>query len=162
MKFRCENEMDQISFEDSQICELAVRGDTVEFAFDGARILAGNSRNGRFEDMYCGAIRLQLQGAKIERIVKEGFKRYDANGALQQEVADRDVPVMEQPGVLERCAKGRVFTVVSSPVESGYGYEFGIDVQTPEDEEETDTFWLCIICQTTVAQWERYCNPAEE
>ncbi len=162
MKFQCENEMDQISFEDSQICELAVNGDTVEFAFDGARILAGNSQNGRFEDMYCGAICLQLQGAKIERIVKEGFKLYDADGVLQQEVADRDVPVMEQSGVLERCSKGKVFTVVSSPAENKYGYEFGIDVPGLEDEEETDTFWLCITCQTTVAQWERYCSPAEE
>lgn len=161
MKFRSVNEMEQLSFDDSQIIEFKADDKKITFTFNGATVKAKNSQNGRFEDMYCGEIILQLQNAEIARLVKEGLKYYDANGNLKKEIPDEDVPIPAQAAVLKRMAKGKVFTVVPASVATGYGYEFGIDVPKEEDEEEVDTFWLCVTCDETVATWERYCSPAE-
>lgn len=162
MKFNSKNEMEEISFEGSRITELKMSEDTVKFSFDGAVIKAGNSQNARLEDMYCGPIKLHLQGASVNRIVKEGMKYYDADGKLIREIPDEEIMAPAQAGVWKRCAKGEIFTVVTVPTEEGYGYEFGIDVPQLEDEEETDTFWLCFTCKKTIAKWEKYRTTVKE
>lgn len=162
MKFRCTNEMEQLCFDDSEIQELKLEERQMEFTFNGAMIKAGNSQNARFQDMYSNTIVLQLENTEIVRIMKEGMKYYDANGVLQKEIPNEDVPAPAQTAVIKRLAKGKVFTVVTAAVESGFAYEFGIDVPQKEDEEEVDTFWLCVTCEKTIAKWERYSSPAEE
>lgn len=162
MKFKCVNEMEQLSFDDAEINELKVDEKIIQFTFNGAIIKAGNSQNSRFQDMYCGEVILQLKNAEIARFVKEGLKYYDANGVLLKEVPDEDVPAPAQGAVLKRISGGTVFTVVDATQESGYAYEFGVDVPKEDDEEDTDTFWLCVRCEETKAMWERYCGPVEE
>lgn len=162
MKFKCVNEMEQLSFDDSEVLEFKIENKRMLFSFNGATIKAKNSQNGRFQDMYCGEIVLQLQNADIVRLMKEGMKYYDANGNLQKEIPDEDIPVLAQPSVLKRLSKGKIFTVVTDTVTSGYAYEFGIDVPQENDEEEMDTFWLCVTCDETIAMWDRYCSPADE
>ena len=52
MKFRCVDEFEQLSFDDSPIVSFQMSEDEVTFTFGGATIKAGNSQNGRFQDMY--------------------------------------------------------------------------------------------------------------
>ena len=92
MKFKCVNEMEQLSFDDSEVLEFKIENKRMLFSFNGATIKAKNSQNGRFQDMYCGEIVLQLENAEIARLVKEGMKYYDADGNLQSEIPDEDVP----------------------------------------------------------------------
>ena len=162
MKFRSTDEMNEFSFENSIIEELQIQDGLITFTFNGATVKAKNSQNARFQDMYWGTIVLQLKGARIARLVKEGMKYYDADGNLQKEVPDEDVPAPAEPEVLRRLGKGTVFTTVEDEVEEGYAYEFGIDVPQTDDEEEVDTFWLCVLFEQSVATWDRYCSPAEE
>ena len=98
MKFRCVDEFEQLSFDDSPIVSFQMSTDEVTFTFGGATIKAGNSQNGRFQDMYCGEITLTLLQAQMKRLVKEGMKYYDADGNLQREIPDEDVPE-------ERCLR---------------------------------------------------------
>lgn len=162
MKFRCKDEINQLSFDDSVILGLKCEEQLLEFTFEGATVKAGNSQNSRYQDMSCGEIVLQLKNARIVRLVKEGMKYYDADGRLQNEVPDEDVPAPAQPGVLKKIAKGKVFTTVEDQVPQGYAYEFGVDVPREEDEEEIDTFWLCVTFDESVACWDRYGSPVEE
>lgn len=162
MKFKSVDEMNQFSFEDSEIKELKIEEGRIRFTFNGAMVRAKNSQNGRYQDMYCGEIILQLENAEIARVVKEGMKYYDANGELLREVPDEDVPVPVQQSVFRRCANGKIFTTVEDEVKEGYAYEFGIDVPREGEEEEVDTYWLCILFQRSIAMWDRYCSPAEE
>lgn len=162
MKFQCINEHNHLTFDDAGIISFAWEGGMLAFTFQGAVVKAENSQNARFQDMYCGEIVLQLKGAQIVRIVKEGMKYYDADGTLQREIPDEDVPVPAQSSVLKRIAGGTVFTTVEDQVEEGYALEFGIDVPKEGEEEEMDTFWLCVTFAESAAAWDRYCSPAEE
>ena len=112
MKFRCVDEFEQLSFDDSPIVSFQMSTDEVTFTFGGATIKAGNSQNGRFQDMYCGEITLTLLQAQMKRLVKEGMKYYDADGNLQREIPDEDVPEPAVESVVSRFEKGTVFTVV--------------------------------------------------
>lgn len=162
MKFQCTDEMNQLCFDDSQILQFSFRNKRMEFTFNGAVIKAKNSQNARYQDMCCGEITLRLEEAKIARLMKEGMKYYDANGTLQREIPDEDVPAPAQEAVLQRLSKGTVFTVVEDTVEKGYAFEFGIDVPKEEDEEEIDTYWLCVLFEKSIAGWERYQSPVNE
>ncbi len=161
MKFQACDEMENFSFDDSAIEELRAEGDEVTFTFRGAVVRADNSQNSRYQDMYCGTIVLRLMGAKIARFIKEGYKYFDADGTLLEQVPDEDVPEPARAAVIGRCAGGTVFTVVKEEVEEGSAFSFGIDVPKEEDEEEVDTYWLCIIFEHSEAMWDRYCNPVE-
>lgn len=162
MKFQCKDEIHHLGFDDSVILGLKCEDQLLEFTFQGATVKAGNSQNERYQDMFCGEIILQLKNARIARLVKEGMKYYDADGRLQREVPDEDVPAPAQQTVLKRLAKGKIFTLVEDKVPQGYAYEFGIDVPREEDEEEIDTFWLCVTFDESVACWDRYCGPVGE
>lgn len=162
MKFQCTNEHSEMRFDDAGILSFKCEDKVLEFTFQGAVIKAKNSQNARFQDMVCGEIILQLKNAEIVRIVKEGMKYYDADGTLQKEVMDEDVPAPAQGSVLKRIATGTVFTTVEDEVSQGYALEFGIDVPKEEQDDEVDTFWLCVTFDESVACWERYCSPAEE
>jgi len=117
MKFRCVDEFEQLSFDDSPIVSFQMSEDEVTFTFGGATIKAGNSQNGRFQDMYCGEITLTLLQAQMKRLVKEGMKYYDADGNLQREIPDEDVPEPAVESVASRFEKGTVFTVVSGEID---------------------------------------------
>ena len=159
MKFRCVDEFEQLSFDDSPIVSFQMSEDEVTFTFGGATVKAGNSQNGRFQDMYCGEITLTLLQAQMKRLVKEGMKYYDADGNLQREIPDEDVPEPAVESVASRFEKGTVFTVVSGEIDGRKSAEFGIDVPQEEDEEEVDTY--CVVFEKSEASWERYCSPAE-
>lgn len=162
MKFKSVDEMEQFSFEDSEIKELTVGNHQICFTFSGAMVKADNSQNKRYQDMYCGEIVLQLENTEILRVVKEGMKYYDADGRLLRDVPDEDVPESNWQEVFRKCAKGKVFTTVADEIKEGYAYEFGIDVPRREDDEEVDTYWLCLQFERGIAMWDRYCSPAEE
>lgn len=162
MKFECVNELDQLVFDDSGVIAYRMDGENMEFTFQGAMVKAKNSQNARYQDMYCGELVLQLKNARIARLVKEGMKYYDADGMLQKEIPDEDVPAPAQSAVLQRIAGGKIFTVVHDDVKEGYAVEFGIDIPKEEDEEEIDTFWLCVTFGESIAGWDRYCSPVEE
>ena len=117
MKFRCVDEFEQLSFDDSPIVSFQMSEDEVTFTFGGATIKAGNSQNGRFQDMYCGEITLTLLQAQMKRLVKEGMKYYDADGNLQREIPDEDVPEPAVESVVSRFEKGTVFTVVLDEID---------------------------------------------
>lgn len=161
MKFRSVDELSQFSFDDSEIRELKIEGGQAEFTLSGALVKANNSQNARYQDMYCGELILQLEDVKIARLMKEGMKYYDADGNLKEEIPDEDVPAPARAGVIRRLSKGRIFTVVEDEAGHGYAYEFGMDVPKQQDEEEFDTFWLCLLFEHAVVMWDRYCSPAE-
>lgn len=161
MKFQAVDEINQFSFDDSVITEFKAAAGEVEITFAGAIVRAGNSQNKRFQDMSCGEIILKMENVRIARLMKEGMKYYDADGTLQREIPDEDIPVPAQDAVLRRLSEGTVFTVVEDSVEQGYACEFGIDVPRDEDEEEVDTFWLCLTFDHSTAMWDRYRAPEE-
>lgn len=161
MRFQAVDEMKQFSFDDSGILELNIREGQAEFMLDGAIVKAKNSQNSRYQDMCCGEITLLLENVKIARLMKEGMKYYDADGNMIREIPDEDVPAPAQPAVLRRLSGGRIFTVVEDEVDSGFAYEFGIDVPQEQDEEEVDTFWLCLFFEHATAMWDRYCSPSD-
>lgn len=82
-------------------------------------------------------------------------------GNMIREIPDEDVPAPAQQAVLKRLSGGKIFTIVEDDVDSGYAYEFGIDVPQEQDEEEVDTFWLCLFFEHATAMWDRYCCPAD-
>ncbi|MFR5617693.1 MAG: hypothetical protein ACLTJ5_02060 [Clostridium sp.] len=70
-----------------------------------------------------------LTRAQMKRLVKEGVKYYDADGNLQREIPDEDVPEPAVESVVSRFEKkGTVFTVVLGEVDGRKSAEFGIDV----------------------------------
>ena len=81
----------------------------------------------------------------MKRLVKEGMKYYDADGNLQREIPDEDVPEPAVESVVSRFEKGTVFTVVPGEIDGRKSAEFGIDVPREEDEEEVDTYWFCVV-----------------
>ena len=73
MKFRCVDEFEQLSFDDSPIVSFQMSEDEVTFTFGGATIKAGNSQNGRFQDMYWGNNAYTFTGAD-EASCKRGYE----------------------------------------------------------------------------------------
>ncbi len=56
------------------------------------------------------------------------MKYYDADGNLQREIPDEDVPEPAVESVVSRFEKGTVFTVVPGEIDGRKSAEFGIDV----------------------------------
>lgn len=164
MKFKSVNEMDKLSFHDAAVVEWKVEQELITLIVESVIVKPMNSQNGRYEDMYSGECTLRLQNAKISKVVKEGYKYYDANDVLINEIPDSEIPVLEYKKLFQQMKDAVIFAAVPTDEnkEGQYQYQFGFDLQKEDDDEEVDTYWVTVTFDKAVAEWDRYCNPVTD
>ena len=91
MGFQSVNELEQFSFQDAQIKDFQVSEGVIFFELEAVIVKARNSQNANFTDSYAGTLSMRLLGGKIQKAVKEGYKYYDANDVLVEEIPDESL-----------------------------------------------------------------------
>lgn len=160
MIYKSVDELDHFSFRDARIekCERLEKGLLLEL--EAVIVCADNSQNSNFTDSYAGPLHLRLLGAQIQKAVKEGYKYYDANDVLLEEVPDTPLTEEETDALLKGCSGYDLFDVVKvedSQNDTGKQlYLFGVD------KDEDTTYWLQIVFEKAVAERDKYLNRVQK
>ena len=88
MKYHTINELDHFCFKEAYIAQICAVNGMFEIVFDNVTILPENSCNRDIREMRANDLVLKIKEPVIRSLVREGYKVYDANGALLRTCED--------------------------------------------------------------------------
>lgn len=159
MKFVSENELDKFGFQDAQIVSFESLGKELLIVLEAVVVKARNSQNTNFTDSYAGTLQMRLIDGEIQKAVKEGYKYYDANDVLVEEVPDTPLSKAEISSLMKRAKDFYLFDMV--PVEQDqnttgqYLYLMGID------EDDETSYWFQVTFSKSILEWDKYMNRVQ-
>lgn len=159
MNYKSVDELENFCFQDAQIQGIEYKEDALCFVLDAVIVKAKNSQNTNFTDSYAGTLTMRLMGANLQKAIKEGYKYYDANDNLIEEIPDTALSVLETDALLKRSAGYYLFDVVevekTQNTTGHFLYLFGID------EDDETSYWLQIEFEKSILEWDRYMNRVQ-
>lgn len=160
MKYKAIDELSHFCFQDAQIKKFEYVPGGLELLLEAVIVKADNSQNSNYTDSYAGALTMRLVGGRIQKAVKEGYKYYDANDILIEEIPDVPLTDQQLKELLAQSEDDYLFDVVKvedSQNDTGHFlYLFGIDT-----DEET-SYWLQIEFEKSILEWDRYMNRVQQ
>lgn len=157
MSYKSIDEIEQFRFDDCQIQHISVTGQSIELEVEALIVRANNSQNTNYTESYAASTRICLAKGKIDNIIKDGYRYYDANDVLISEVPDSPLSQKEVEAFPASCAGAYLFEMKRTPD----GYNLGIEFEDPEDHTVGASYQVFVTCDSVVCIWERYLNRVQ-
>ena len=181
--FQSIDELDKFSYNDCVIKAVTVRENTIALQVEALIVEPDNSQNTNYTRSYAGDAAITYTQGRICKVVKEGYRYYDANDVLQEEVPDTVLSEGEIMTLLSQLTDTYLYDiqmvkqedVEASLIPAGgdmaasnsqdvkvcvLGIEF-----PPEDPNDlslkTDSYQIMVAYDNVTVQWERYMNRVE-
>lgn len=165
MKYKAVDELEHFGFQDAKIKKFEKTDSGLLLVLEAVIVKANNSQNGNYTDSYAATLNMRLVGANIQKAVREGYKYYDANDVLVEEVPDVSLAEAEIDALLADSEDDYLFDAVKVNEEENdtghFLYLFGIDVPDDADEDEIVSYWLQIEFEKSILEWDRYMNRVQ-
>ncbi len=147
MGYRTKDELEHFDFKEAQINEIREENGHLYLELGYVTILGSNSCNRDIRAMGTNALTLQLYQVWEKRLVREGYRHFDADGNLKEQQEDEAIPGEEISGLYQELAGSVIFQLDRS----GELYRFLLD-----GEERTYTFE--VRAKHDIEEWERFMN----
>lgn len=162
MSFRSTNEIFNFDFQDCVIENVKFVEDSLEFTVTGLLIEPENSQNDNFIKSYLDKTKIKFSKCKILSGLKDGYKRYDVNDKLLDNVEDEYLDVDQIKNVL-KYAKGAylyAFDLNDDSTDEMFSYTFSFEFPNKDeyDDSITKSYQVRIKFAKSDFDWERYLN----
>ena len=188
MSFCSVNELHKFSFEDCVVVKAYLTGGQVRFSLEAVRVKPDNSQNKNYTESYADTSELDLKKPSVLSLVKEGWRMYNADGVLEQEVPDETVPADAFSSVAERLTGAYLFSVKELPAGGAAGGDAGntagdnaggqagddaggvrrtavlrfeIPPEVEFDTAPTESYELTVSFTDSYLRWDRYLNKVQ-
>lgn len=154
MRFETKDNLQLFDFSEVTVKEIEMSNTgSITFILEALIAKANNPTNEECVDRFVDIASMRFIDAEITEMFKEGFKYYDANGNLKEQVDDEIIDSADMSSIISKCKDVVLFDLISvSKEENGYVYQIGIDLN------EDDTYWITISCKGSSVQWEKFMN----
>lgn len=109
--FQSINELDKFSYKDCVIKSVTVREDTIILQVEALIVEPDNSQNTNYTRSYAGDTTITYTQGRIGKVVKEGYRYYDANDILQEEVPDTVLSEAETVELMGQLANTYLYDI---------------------------------------------------
>lgn len=157
MSYKSTDEIEQFRFDDCQIQACSVTEQAIILQVDALIVRAGNSQNTNYTESYADTTELYLKAGRIDKIIKDGYRYYDANEVLISEVPDCELTAEEIKKLLTAFAGAYLFEMKKT----ADGYMLGIEFEDPEDHTAGASYQVYINADSAICTWERYLNRVQ-
>jgi len=171
MAFVSKNEIEQFSFEDCQISSVEKTENDIIFYLEALMVRERNSQNTNYTLSYADTTKAILSNAKIYSVVLAGYKVFDANDNLVENVEDKIVAKEEWDNVFSNLKNAYLYRMISITDEEKAGLEdakafvYDIEVEAFEDPDiqdlREDAYTLRIGFDKSTFSWNRYLNRVQ-
>jgi len=167
MSFESINELDKFIFDDCQITGVEFNGENLVFTLEALIVGSKNSQNTNYTESYADTTTFVLRGARIEEFIIEGYKLYDAEDNLQEEIPDKPISEAEYDRMLKEIKDGYMFSAECiKKTDTGSTYEFEVDMSAINEDGLVDpystTYQLTISFDEARVTWDRYLNRVQK
>ena len=176
--FQSVNELDKFSYDDCVLKKLIVSETGLTARVEALIVDANNSQNTNYTRSYAGDSEITFVHGRIDKVVKEGYRYYDANDVLMEEIPDEVLTDEEVETLLTRLNDVYLYDVqVMKTEQAGNGEQdssvdasadqvcvLGIEFPTedPNDLSLTaDSYQIKVVYESVSVTWERYMNRVE-
>lgn len=150
MKYKTIDELGHFLFSEAHIDQAMATPDSFCLILDNVTILPENSRNRDIRQMRANQLHLTIFGSLLS-FVEEGYRVYDANGNLKEQILDRTLKPEEYAKGLKSLSDLTVYSIEKN----GSVYEISVD-------GEDHTFLLKIKGTGDLQEWDRFLNKDSE
>ena len=167
MAFVSVNELENFSFEDCQISEVSFENDKIIFSLEALLVRANNSQNSNYTESYADKSILTLEDAKILSIIEEGYRTYDAEDRLVDEVPDKEIEEIKYEELISSFGEQYLcMAQCEEKTKENSIYIFEVDTGTLNEAGLTDpylpTYLVKIAFTKSTIEWERYLNKVQK
>lgn len=147
MKYRTVNEFGHFSFEEAVIDEICIMDGSVSFELENVKILPDNSCNRDIRVMRSNDIVMKIREVTSVKLVKIGYKLYDADGNFQQSFEDEELPKEKYKNILDELRGSMIFSF------SKENSKYTVCVDTEEESYD-----IIIEGAQDIMEWDRFLN----
>ena len=158
MKFKAVDEINHFSFQDCQVVEAEVSSEGIRFQVEALIVRPENSQNTNFTESYAGTTEIRFVGGKITSGVKDGFKYYNADDVLIQEIPDTDLSKDEVSALLKKIEGAYLYEVKDEDDEYILALEF---VDESDFNPASDSYTLKVKAEKVIVEWDFYMNRVQ-
>ena len=147
MGYRTKDEWEHFDFREARLYEVREENGHLYLELGYVSILGSNSCNRDIREMGTNALTLQLYQVSEVKLVREGYKHYDADGNLKEQLADEELSAEK----LSQVSGELVDSVIFRAEKTGKEYRFLLD-----GEERTYAF--TVQAEHDIEEGERFMN----
>jgi len=155
--FKSINELDKLSFDDCVIGEISQAEDGMVFEVEALIIKPNNSQNTNFTESYAGTSTIKFENARLLSLYKSGYRYYNADGKLLEEVPNEPVLENEWKGMLNSFS-GNYLCDVSKEDDK---YVLEVEMADEEDGCQSFTYIIELESDNVIVTWEKYLNRVQ-
>lgn len=153
MKFTTQDEFSNFTYQDVHIADIQITSGFFCMHLDNVTILPENSCNRDIRKMRANNLILRITEGQVRRLVREGFRTYNADGVLMGQTPDEELSPEAYAQAAEAFVDGMMYSAERTQTEDGYQYTFVIDAS----DERTYAMTVCGSGDTQ--EWDRFLNP---
>ena len=161
MGFKSVNEIEKFKFTDCVITKREKKNDEISYEVEALIIASDNSQNSNCTESYAGTAYIRFISGEEILCIKDGYKKYDCDNKLIEEVPDEKVDSVTMENLLKHCENFYLSGIEKIPD----GEDYVLFMDKPEEEQydtlPTDTYQVRIKCEKVVVTWERYLNRVQ-
>lgn len=160
MGYSVVDEVKTFSFRDSYTVEAKISENSIVLQVEALIVKSNNSANSNYTNSYAGSTRIVFDDASIVKLIKLGYKRYDANDNLIEAIDD-----IEEPFAAIDMEKllGKVFlTGIVKDKETENTYHVTIELPDEDPCAITEERDVVIKCSKVRISWDEYMNRVSD
>ena len=163
MGFKSVNEIEKFTFDDCVIQSFKVNEAGIILVLEALIVDSNNSQNTNYTESYADTTTVRLLEGKIISAKKDGYRYYDANEVLMEEVPDTVLNDEEIKNIINTC-EGSYLYYIEKDVDNENDeniYNIGLEFIDEEDNTAADSYEIKISFSEAIFTWERYLNRVQ-
>ena len=163
MGFKSINEIEKFTFDDCVISSFKVNEAGIILMLDALIVDSNNSQNTNYTESYADTTTVRLLDGKIISAKKDGYKYYDANEVLIEEVPDLVLSEEETSKIIKSCGGAYLYYMEEDKEnESSESiYNIGIEFVDEDDNTASDSYEIKVSFKEAIFSWEKYLNRVQ-
>lgn len=163
MGFKSVNEIEKFTFDDCVVQSFKVNEAGIILVLEALIVDSNNSQNTNYTESYADTTTVRLLEGKIISAKKDGYRYYDANEVLMEEVPDTVLNDEEIKNIINTC-EGSYLYYIEKDVDNENDeniYNIGLEFIDEEDNTAADSYEIKISFSEAIFTWERYLNRVQ-
>ncbi len=163
MGFKSVNEIEKFTFDDCVVQSFKVNEAGIILVLEALIVDSNNSQNTNYTESYADTTTVRLLEGKIISAKKDGYRYYDANEVLMEEVPDTVLNDEEIKNIINTC-EGSYLYYIEKDVDNENDeniYNIGLEFIDEEDNTAADSYEIKVSFKEAIFTWERYLNRVQ-
>ncbi len=158
MRFKSVDESNNFSFKDCELIKTIIGTDGINCQVEALIVKPENSQNTNFTESYAGTAEIRFVNGSIISGMKDGYKYYNADDVLIDEVPDTDLSTEDISSLLKNLSAAYLYDIKKD----NDIYTVCIELADKDNYNAAlDSYTIKIKADKFIVEWDIYMNRVQ-